>query len=111
MFFFFFPQLAEALKSDKNFIDLLRRDAQSKKGDQKVDLFFHPDVDTLHDYVLGCLSKGRMRELMDHLSACDECARKALEIRRLDKEMTKDLRNWLRGPGSEPKDSSLDEPR
>ncbi len=111
MFFFFFPQFAEALKSDKTFMDLLRRDAQSKKSEQKVALFFHPDVDTLHDYVLGSLSNERMRKVMDHVSECEKCARKALEIRRLDKEMTKDLRHWLRGPGSEPKDSSYEEPK
>jgi anti-sigma factor RsiW len=113
MFFFFFPQFAEALKSDKNFIDLLRRDAESKKAEEKTDFFFlfHPDVDTLHDYVLGSLNNKQMREVMDHLSACEECARKALEIRRLDKEIAKDLRDWMRSSVSEPKDSSSDEPK
>jgi|GEM_PF-2123152 anti-sigma factor RsiW len=110
MFFFFFPRLAEALKSDKSFIDLLRRDAQSKKGEEKVDLFFHPDVDTLHDYILGSLGNDQMREVMDHLSACEECARKALEIRRLDKEVTKDFQHWMKRSVSEPKDSSSDDP-
>ena len=108
MFFFFFPQLAEALRSDKSFIELLRRDAQSKKREDKVPLFFHPDVDTLHDYVLGNLRDEQLSEVMDHISACDECAGKALAIRRLDKEVTKDLRNWMKKPSLNPKASNPD---
>lgn len=111
MFFFFFPQLAEALKSDGSFMNLLRRDAHFRKNEFKIFPFFHPDVDTLHDYVLGSLNNKQMREVMDHLSACEECARKALEIRRLDKEIAKDLRLWMRSSVSEPKDSSSDEPK
>ena len=48
---------------------------------------------------------------MDHLSECEECARKVLEIRRLDKEITKDLRDWMKSPVTESKGSSSDEPK
>jgi anti-sigma factor RsiW len=111
MFFFFFPQLAEALKSDQSFIDLLRRDAHFRKKKDKIFLFFHPDVDTLYDYVLGSLNNEHMREVMDHLSACEECARKVLEIRRLDKEIAKDFQHWMQSSVSEPEDSSSDDPK
>src|SRR5271157_5811722 len=112
MFFFFLPRLAEALKSDRSFMDLLRKDARDRKnriagfraegGDADVypriaeeSLFFHPDVDTLYDYILGSLTNKQMREVMDHLSECEECARKASEIRRLDKEITKDFKHYM----------------
>jgi len=130
MFFFFFPQLAEALKSNRSFMDLLRQDAHLSKsrtvgwrpGDRAADadrypmikddlsLPSHPDIDTLHDYVLGTLNKTRMREVMDHLSACEECVHKASEIRRLDKEITKDFQNYMRSSPSDPKDSCSDDP-
>lgn len=110
MFFFFFPELAEALKSDGSFMNLLRRDAHFRKNEFKTFLFFHPDLDTLHDYILGSLTDEKMRAGMEHLSVCEDCARKTLEIRRLDKEITKDLRNWMKSSVSEPKDSSSDEP-
>jgi hypothetical protein len=77
MFFFFFPELAEALKSDGSFMNLLRRDARLRKnriagfrvsrdadryGMIRDDFFypFHPDVDTLHDYILDCLADEKM---------------------------------------------------
>ncbi len=134
MFFFLFPQLAEALKSDASFMDLLRQDAQARKNrvsgwrpsrdadgygldadrDYMIrdDFYFtsHPDVDTLHDYILDSLSDEKMREVMDHLSECEECARKVLEIRRLDKEITKDLRDWMKSPVTKSKGSCSDDP-
>src|SRR5271157_635502 len=108
-FFFFFPQLAEALKSDRSFMDLLRQDAHFRKIEDKIPFFFHPDVDTLHDYVLGDLNNKQMREVMDHLSKCEECVGKALESRRLDKEITKDFQHYMRSSVSEPKDPSSDD--
>ena len=88
---FYLHELQEALKSDESFIDLLRRDARSAKGKRKkrmavVDQSSHPSVDTLHDYVLGSLPNEQTREVMDHLAVCEECARRSLEIRRLDKK-------------------------
>jgi hypothetical protein len=85
---FYLHELYEALKSDESFIDLLRRDARSTKGKGKkriavVDQSSHPSVDTLHDYVLGSLPNEQMREVMDHISLCEECAGRSLEIRRL----------------------------
>lgn len=109
MFFFFFPKLAEALKSDRSFVDLLRRDAHSRKNERKVFLFFHPDVDTLHDYILGSLTDEKMREVMEHLSACEECTRKVIEIRRLDKEIAKDLGDWMKSSHSDDKGSVSDD--
>jgi hypothetical protein len=108
MFFFFFPEIAEALKSDGSFMNLLRRDAHFKKGKDKISFFFHPDVDTLHEYVLGSLSDEKIREVMKHLSACEECTRKVIEIRRLDKEIAKDLRDWMKSSPSDAKGSDSD---
>lgn len=96
MFFFFFPEIAEALKSDGSFMNLLRREAHFKKGKDKISFFFHPDLDTLHEYVLGSLGDEKIREVMDHLSGCEECLSKVQEIRRLDKEVTEDLRQWMK---------------
>jgi hypothetical protein len=119
MFFFFFffrDELYEALKTDEGFMDLLRRGAHSTKGKRKkpiaeVDQSSHLDVDTLHDYILGSLNNEKMREIMDHLSECKECVRKVLEIRRLDKEVAKDFRYWMKGPVSKCKGSCSDDPR
>jgi len=118
MFFFFsfyFHEFYEALKTDESFIDLQRRGAHSTKGKRQkriavVDQPSHPDVDTLHDYVLGDLNNKQMREVMDHLSKCEECVGKASEIRRLDKEITKDFQHYMRTSVSEPKDPSSDDP-
>lgn len=103
MFFFFFPELAEALKSDGGFMNLLRRDAHFRKNEFKSFPFFHPGVDTLHDYILGSLTDEKMRKVMEHIAACEECERKAGEIRRLDKEITKDLQAWMKGSSSDAK--------
>ncbi len=128
----FFPKLADALKSDRGLMDLLRRDAQAKKNrvsgwrpsrdaELEPDRYYmirddflfpsHPDRDTLHDYVLDSLTDEKMREVIDHLSQCEQCTREVIEIRRLDKQITKDLRNWMKSSASEPKDSSFDEPK
>jgi anti-sigma factor RsiW len=114
-FFFFHNELAEALKTDKGFMDLLRRDAKARKRNSEAltkvsDESSHPNTDTLHDYVLGSLGREDTREVMEHLSVCEECADRALEIRRLEKEMTKDFRHWMRTSVSEPKDSSSHDP-
>jgi hypothetical protein len=119
MFFFFsfyFPELYEALKTDESFMDLLRRGAHFTKGKRKsrnaaVEQSSHPGVDTLHDYVLGSLNNKQMREVMNHLSLCEECADRSLEIRRLDKEVAKDFRHWMKSPVTKSKGSCSDDPR
>jgi hypothetical protein len=100
-FFFSLEELNEALRSNKTFIDLLRRDAQSTKGRRRdrtraLEEPSHPDVDALYNYVLGSLPNSQMKEIANHLSECRDCADTLLEIRHLDKEITKDLKGLMK---------------
>jgi hypothetical protein len=113
MFFFFFPELRDSLKSNKGLFELLRRDAQDKRKRAPEPLdgpeADHPTEDDLADYILGSLGNEDLGRVMKHIAACKGCSRKVLEMRRLDSEMKKGLQKWIKTPPQESEDVSRDE--
>ncbi len=102
MFFFFFdPELKEALKTNEGFIGILKNDVRSRKMKRLKPKrgVSHPEIDKLYDYILGNLSSEEMGSVMEHMLSCEECAEKMLEIRRLDKKVVKELQAWVRTSG------------
>jgi hypothetical protein len=108
MFFFFSRDRAKFFASNKGLMSLLRSEARMRKNMAASAL--HPDTDILYDYVLESLPVKKMREITDHLCECKECVGKVLEIRRLDKDITKDFRQYMQALESKTNDSPSDDP-
>ena len=54
----------------------------------------HPAIDTLHAYVHDELSDAELRNIMQHISRCSQCAKEVMRIRRIETHLDNEYQHW-----------------
>jgi len=91
-------KLREALKSDEDFIKLLKQGSQSDDY-QKIKMRLakgpHPSNEMLYNYVLNWTDDADDEKIMDHMVYCPQCSQEVLRIMKIEDELEKDMQDWI----------------
>ena len=91
-------KLRKALKSDEDFIKLLKQGSQSDDY-QKIKKHLakgpHPTSEMLYNYVLNWTDDTDDETIMDHMVYCPQCSQEVLRIMKIEDELEEDMKDWI----------------
>lgn len=91
-------KLREALKSDEDFIKLLKQGSQSddyQKIKKRLAKGTHPTSEMLYNYVLNWTDDADDETIMDHMVYCAQCSQEVLRIMKIENELEEDMQDWI----------------